>query len=139
MTWMAAVVAGLLVAAATVVPGRATGQVPKTREGSALFTTYCASCHGQSGRGNGAMAIFLRVAPADLTQLAKRNKGTFPKDQVYRIIDGRQTVKTHGASQMPIWGDHFLKTASGATENDVAERIRALVDYLQSIQERPGV
>ena len=64
--------------------------------------TYCASCHGESGRGNGAVAIFLRRRPADLTQIAMRNKGTFPADRVYQMIDGRQAVKAHGESQMPV-------------------------------------
>jgi mono/diheme cytochrome c family protein len=136
--WMPAVVTGLVVAAAAGVPGLATAQVSQSGDGSALFKTYCASCHGQSARGNGPVAIFLRVTPADLTQIAKRNKGTFPKDEVYRIIDGRQAVKTHGASQMPVWGDAFTKSTTGTSEKEVAEKIRALVDYLQSIQERPG-
>src|SRR5436190_87374 len=63
--------------------------------GKSVFTTYCASCHGESGRGNGAVAIFLRRTPADLTQIAIRNKGTFPAERVYQQIDGRQTVKPH--------------------------------------------
>jgi hypothetical protein len=77
------------------------------------------------------------VRPADLTQIAKRNKGTFPSDQVHRIIDGRQSVKTHGESQMPVWGDAFSKAMVGGDEKAVAERISALVKYLESIQERP--
>jgi mono/diheme cytochrome c family protein len=138
MVWMSAVVTGLLVASAIAVHGRTASQVSQSESGSALFKTYCASCHGQSGRGNGAVAIFLRVRPADLTQIAKRNKGTFPKDQIYRIIDGRQTVKTHGESQMPVWGDAFSKSTTVSREEDVVKKIRALVDYLESIQERPA-
>lgn len=139
--WMCAVVMVSMTAPGAAEPGWGTGQGAESFSGDALFRTYCASCHGQSGRGNGAVAIFLRVAPADLTQIAARNKGTFPKERVYQIIDGRQAVKTHGESQMPIWGDAFAKTTSGGGEQQVAARIRALVEYLesiQSIQKRPG-
>jgi mono/diheme cytochrome c family protein len=110
----------------------------QSEDGAALFKTYCASCHGAGGRGTGPVAVFLRVPPADLTQIAKRNKGVFPADQVYRVIDGRQTVKTHGNSQMPVWGDAFSKSIAGGDEKSVVDRIKALVAFLDSIQERPG-
>jgi mono/diheme cytochrome c family protein len=135
---MAAVVAGLMAAPVAAEPGRSAGQGTDAPSGSTLFTTYCASCHGQSGRGNGAVAIFLRVPPADLTQIATRNKGTFPEERVYQIIDGRQIVKPHGESQMPVWGDAFAKSMAGGSEDAVAARIRALVKYLASIQKRAG-
>jgi mono/diheme cytochrome c family protein len=114
------------------------GYVPGAEDGGALYKTYCASCHGATARGTGPIAVFLRVAPADLTQIAKRNKGVFPEDQVYRIIDGRQAVKTHGDSQMPVWGDAFAKSIGGGDEKAVVEKIRALVAYLASIQEKPA-
>jgi len=131
------IVAGLLVVAST---RAAVGQaaVQSSESGSALFKTYCASCHGVSGRGTGPIAIFLRVPPADLTQIAKRNKGVFPADQVYQTIDGRRTVKTHGESQMPVWGDAFSKSMAGSDAKAVEEKIHALVVYLESIQEKPA-
>jgi len=104
--------------------------------GKSVFTTYCASCHGESGRGNGAVAIFLRRRPADLTQIAIRNKGTFPADRVYQMIDGRRVVKAHGDSQMPVWGDAFAKSTTDSDERAVKAKIDALVEYLGSIQER---
>jgi mono/diheme cytochrome c family protein len=106
--------------------------------GKSVFKTYCASCHGESGRGNGAVAIFLRRRPADLTQIAMRNKGTFPADRVYQMIDGRQVVKAHGDSQMPVWGDAFAKSATDSDERAIKAKIDALVEHLESIQERPA-
>ena len=106
--------------------------------GSSVFRTYCASCHGESGRGNGAVAIFLRRRPADLTQIAIRNKGTFPADRVYQMIDGRQVVKAHGESQMPVWGDAFARSTTDFDERAIKAKIDALVEYLASIQERPA-
>ena len=105
--------------------------------GKSVFTTYCASCHGESGRGNGAVAIFLRTRPADLTQIAIRNKGTFPAERVYELIDGRRVVKPHGESQMPVWGDAFAKSAAESDEPGIKAKIDALVAYLESIQEHP--
>jgi len=106
--------------------------------GKSVFTTYCASCHGESGRGNGAVAVFLRRRPADLTQIAIRNKGTFPADRVFQMIDGRQVVKVHGDSQMPVWGDAFAKSATDSDARAVKAKIESLVEYLESIQERPA-
>jgi mono/diheme cytochrome c family protein len=103
--------------------------------GKSVFTTYCASCHGESGRGNGQVAIFLRQRPADLTQIAKRNKGTFPAERVHELIDGRRVVKVHGESQMPVWGDAFSRSATDSDERAIKEKIDALVSYLESIQE----
>ena len=115
------------------------GAAPESHtSGKSVFTTYCASCHGESGRGNGAVAIFLRRPPADLTQIAIRNKGTFPAERVYQQIDGRQVVKPHGESQMPVWGDAFSKSATVSDERAIKDKITALVQYLESIQEHPA-
>ena len=111
----------------------ATPQEPATGRGRQLFRTYCASCHGSAGRGDGPMAQYLTVPPANLTALAARNKGTFPAEAIHRAIDGRQTVRTHGDSAMPIWGDAFAPAERTATE-----RIRDLVAYLESIQAHSG-
>jgi mono/diheme cytochrome c family protein len=137
--WVSALATGLLtVSVAAAGPGRTAGQATDVPAGSTLFSTYCASCHGQSGRGNGSVAIFLKVPPADLTQIATRNKGTFPAERVYQIIDGRQAVRPHGDSQMPVWGEAFGKSMTGGSEEATAARIRALVKYLESIQKPAG-
>lgn len=136
--WASVVAIGLLAASVSAEPGQTAGQSTDVPAGSTLFTTYCASCHGQSGRGNGAVAIFLKVPPADLTQIAARNKGTFPAERVHQIIDGRQAVRPHGDSQMPVWGEAFGKSMTAGSDEATAARIRALVKYLESIQKPPG-
>jgi mono/diheme cytochrome c family protein len=102
--------------------------------GMYLFSTYCASCHGTSATGNGPLASAMKVKPANLTEIAKRNAGKFDGDSVFRIIDGRKGVKGHGGSDMPVWGDAFAKSAEAGDEAVVKERIQALVDYLQTLQ-----
>ena len=103
--------------------------------GADLFKTHCATCHGAEGRGNGPLARALRQPPSDLTQLSKRNGGTFPGVRVGRLIDGRD-VESHGDRDMPVWGDAFRSTAEGRSPDMAAARIAALVDYLASIQHR---
>lgn len=102
--------------------------------GSSLFRTYCAACHGVEAKGDGPIASSLRVAPPDLTLLAKRAKGTFPEEDVHRMIDGRKPVKGHGGPDMPVWGDAFKASKDGFSEEKVKDKIDALVDYLKSIQ-----
>ncbi len=134
---LSAVLIGLLVMVSVrIVLTQSAGH--ESESGSELYTLYCASCHGVNAHGNGSIAIFLRVPPADLTQIAKRNKGVFPAEQVYQTIDGRKVVKPHGQSQMPVWGDAFMKSATGGDEKKVSDKIQALVAYLQSIQEKPA-
>ena len=104
--------------------------------GGYLFKTYCATCHGTSARGDGPLADSMRRKPANLTEIAKRNKGTFPKDMVFNVIDGRVKVPGHGGPDMPVWGDAFMRTAESVDEASVKHRIQALVDYLETVQVR---
>jgi len=129
------VLAGLSLAGALLaVPAQA--QPASAATGDYLFRTYCAACHGESAKGNGPLADSMRKRPADLTEIAKRNKGVFPKDQVFRMIDGREPVKGHGGADMPVWGDVFTRAVEGGDPNVVQKRIEALVDYLAGIQSR---
>lgn len=103
--------------------------------GSRLFRTYCASCHGTTGRGNGPLAEQLRRMPPDLTQFTKRNGGVFPSERVYRIVDGRD-IPSHGDREMPVWGDVFREVSGESSAAAVKARIDAIVRYLSGIQER---
>jgi mono/diheme cytochrome c family protein len=128
----------LLVAAATGSGAAGNGTIAA---GERDYETYCASCHGLEAKGDGPVAEFLALTPADLTQLAKRNGGPFPAAQVAEIIDGRRIVKIHGPRDMPVWGDWFkieagTETKDSTRESMVQSRIRALVAYLETLQER---
>jgi mono/diheme cytochrome c family protein len=106
------------------------------RNGSDLFRLYCASCHGTTARGDGPLADAMRRRPPNLTELRKRNAGTYSTDLVFRIIDGRQQVRGHGGPDMPVWGDAFSRSLEGTSEDAIHARIQALVDYIDSIQGR---
>jgi len=96
------------------------------------FEAYCATCHGEGGRGNGAVAVALKSKPADLTTLAQRNGDLFPRDRVLATVSGTgRTVAAHGTTEMPIWGSLFRAFEPAARTN---VRIENLAAYLESIQ-----
>lgn len=104
--------------------------------GKKVYDANCAVCHGKEAKGDGGAVSLLTVKPADLTQIAKKNKGEFPFWKVYGVIDGREDVKGHGTRDMPIWGAEF-RTQAGTSltaESMVRGRILELVYFLQSIQ-----
>ena len=57
-------------------------QSTPAESGKDMFGAYCASCHGLNGKGAGPAASALKVAPADLTALARHNGGKYPAMQV---------------------------------------------------------
>jgi len=101
--------------------------------GAAAFKTHCASCHGQSGGGDGPAAAALRSPPPDLRLLARNNDGVFPEKVLETVIDGRKTIRAHGNFEMPVWGRE-LSQASG--EADAGKRVAAVVRYLRGIQQK---
>ena len=134
------IVAGLIVCAAAVAGAgwALPAQQRPTDDGAVLYRTYCASCHGTSGRGDGPLGKYLRVPATDLTHLAERHGGRFQEDAVARVIDGRARVGPHGPSDMPVWGDAFSSALARGGEARLRERIAALVRYLGSIQQQPA-
>jgi mono/diheme cytochrome c family protein len=103
--------------------------------GRDAFFRYCSACHGANGRGNGEVAASLWPRPADLTQLAKKNGGSFPSAKVKEIIDGRKRIAAHGSSQMPVWGKVFSEEKSYEQPAAHAEsQIELITNYLASIQ-----
>lgn len=127
--------AGITLGFVLFVPSLVAQDVGEVRtSGSGVYDTYCAVCHGPSGQGDGPLSGSLRVRPSDLTLLARKNNGTFPKDRVTRTVDGRNPVKGHGGADMPVWGDAFKQARDGYSEAKVKEKIEAVVEYLESLQ-----
>jgi mono/diheme cytochrome c family protein len=97
------------------------------------FDVYCASCHGANGTGNGPVASALRTQPADLTMLARRNGGTFPRERVAAFIEGSgRAVPAHGSGEMPVWGVIFRGLEASDARTKV--RLNNLVAYVESLQ-----
>jgi nucleotide-binding universal stress UspA family protein len=138
----AGLVASIVVAGVMLVPGLVTAaaaqEYKQTTTGGEVFRTYCATCHGTSGRGDGPLASSMNRKPANLTEIAKRNCGQFPTELVFKTIDGRQPVRGHGGPDMPVWGDAFAKSREAGDADRVKAVIQSLVDYLEGIQLRPA-
>jgi nucleotide-binding universal stress UspA family protein len=126
---------GLINSAAAQEPPQEYRQATVGRE---VFRTYCASCHGTNGQGDGPLASAMTRKPANLTEIAKRNGGQFPTEMVFRTIDGRQPVRGHGGPDMPVWGDVFTRTRDAGDAERVKLVIDSLVKFLDSIQLRPA-
>lgn len=112
--------------------------------GKREYDSACAVCHGLTGKGDdGPLKSLLARPVPNLTVLAKNNKGVFPFDKVYQIIDGRQEVAAHGPRNMPIWGNAFNNQTSlyfdnypeKDRESAARSRILALTEYLYRLQE----
>lgn len=107
-------------------------------DGRAAFMADCAGCHGVDGKGNGELARGLATAPPDLTQIAARNDGIFPRNQVMSTIDGLDRG-AHFSPAMPEFGagdmgDTIIVEEDGLG-TPVPERLLLLTDYLESIQQ----
>ena len=104
--------------------------------GAYLFKTFCVSCHGERGRGDGPASELLRTRPGDLTRLAERFGGVYPRDRVYAVIAGRTPVPGHDRGEMPAFAD-VLRITEGPDERVVKQRIDGLVAHLESLQVKP--
>jgi len=101
-------------------------------DAQAMYSNYCAVCHGKTGVGDGPAAKALTKAPADLTKLAANNKGSFPEVKVKRYIEGADEVAAHGTRDMPMWGTLFRSL----DRDTAALRVQALSDYLKGMQSK---
>jgi mono/diheme cytochrome c family protein len=137
------VVRAAALAAILLAPAAASAQTdqPQNKQvttGSEVYRTYCATCHGTSGRGDGPLAASMNKKPANLVEIAKRNGGVFPSEMVFKTIDGRTPVRGHGGPDMPVWGEAFQKSREAGDQERVNSVIKSLVDYIDSIQLRPS-
>jgi mono/diheme cytochrome c family protein len=104
--------------------------------GKDLYSRFCAACHGAEGRGDGPVAASFTVEVPDLTLIARRSRGLYPRDRVARIIDGRYIVGAHGTRTMPVWGEDLSRLDIGNPEAERATRIviDRLADYVWQLQ-----
>lgn len=129
-------------AVAALVAAVAIGQPAAAQDaasGSFLFFTFCTTCHGEDGRGDGPTAAVLTVRPTDLTALAAAEGGVFPTGRVIDRIEGTDPLIAHG-TPMPIYAEVFRGDASVVVstpdrEIQTTAVVADLVAYLESIQD----
>ena len=120
----------LTCAAQTPVP-REPSLVTKSMVGADLFKFYCSTCHGEDAKGRPAMSPE-RPAVPDLTTLARRNGGVFPREYVADVLHGSAALASHSPAGMPVWGAIFRGLDPNDTRAEV--RIENLVEYLKGLQ-----
>ncbi len=124
----------LLLATGCIAQDRSPRKLITTLDGKEIFDSYCASCHGLDGKGNGPVAPAIRSGVPDLTTLV-RKKGKFPTAELEKFILGEgKRAAAHGSREMPVWGPLFRHV-----ENDQdlgLVRARRVVEYIQSLQRR---
>jgi len=108
--------------------------------GAKAFATDCAGCHGSAGQGNGPLAQQAGFTAPDLTKLAAKNGGIFPREAVMATIDGLNRPP-HFSAAMPEFGAGDLgEVVIVATPDGLGTptpvRLIALADYLARIQAR---
>ena len=122
-------------------------------KGRIEFLSKCAECHGADGKGAGRISNKLKIKPADLTLLAKKNNGVFSPNAIAELIDGRSATRAH-SPEMPIWGcrqgpppgpqgkaykpkpiDSLLDMPCDP-EDVIQKQILDIVEYLAQIQEK---
>jgi hypothetical protein len=70
--------------------------------------------------------------------LAATHGEEFPLQAVVDAIDGTRTVRAHGVSEMPVWGEVFQPDRASPQPRLAGRRkIVAIADYLRSLQGTP--
>jgi mono/diheme cytochrome c family protein len=133
----------LLCAAMLVLPGICPAQAkspqkqparqPDAQAGKETYQRYCASCHGESAKGDGPAATALHPPPTDLTTLTKRHEGKFPSGYVGALVKFGRSLAAHGSLDMPVWGAK-LKALDPDHDPTGQQHVDDLVAYLESLQ-----
>jgi mono/diheme cytochrome c family protein len=128
---MRAVILGLMMLAGCVPAETA----PK---GQGIYESYCVSCHGTGGQGDGPVAPELPIAPVDLTMLQESNAGVFPTEEVMIQIYGYPGRFHQGL--MPEFGPLLAGpmvdwAGPDGRVTQTPQALLDLVDYLRTLQQ----
>lgn len=102
------------------------------------FMALCTDCHGPAGKGDGTLAEGLSRKPADVTTIAAKNGGVFPKARVMSHIDGFTMGRDE--TPMPAFGDLLegrtvMYDSGDGIETPTPARLVALMEYVESLQQ----
>lgn len=113
-------------------------QAQNPATGKTIFDSYCMTCHGAGGQGDGPIAGQFLGPPADLTQLSASNDGVFPAERVMTQVYGYPGRFHQG--MMPEFGPVLDGPSVEWTGPDgqtvmTPQALLDLVGYLESLQQ----
>jgi mono/diheme cytochrome c family protein len=112
----------LLSGAALAAPAPNPVEVVAAQRGAEHYRIFCANCHGAEADGNGPTAKLLKIAPTNLTVLARVHGGQLDPMRVLKAMDGRHLVG--GDQKMPVFSENLqINTALD------------IVEFLKTIQQ----
>lgn len=127
-------VVGVLMLTAAVAACSVQDTMPGPAEGEAVFAANCVACHDY--RGQGATLSGGQNAP-DLTGIAARRDGEFPRAEILSKIDGYGHGKV-SATVMPEFGSllegELVPVDIDGVPTPTPRPLAALLAYLESIQ-----
>ena len=127
----------LLIAVFAAVASSASPQTPPPREdynsGAYLYRVFCASCHGDTGKGDGPVADLSVPRASDLTTIRQRSGGVFPRTRVMGVLDGTIRLQGHDAPAMPHWRN-VLRRTERDDDRVIRQRLEALVSHVEELQ-----
>jgi hypothetical protein len=101
----------------------AVAQPGNDANGKKLFLTYCFTCHGEEGQGDGYAARYRHVKPRNLTNHAYM--ATRTDERLFAAIS-EGGAAFHGSLTMPYWRDSLSKG-----------QIWDLVSYVRTLHRQP--
>jgi mono/diheme cytochrome c family protein len=111
-------------ASAAAIPNPAADDPKARAEGGSLYATYCASCHGAGGKGDGISGMYLSPRPTNFTEprLWNESDGAL----FWKLTNGRKAMPSYKVtfSESQRWKlIAFLRTfaAKPATRSDAAD------------------
>ena len=107
-------------------------QAQTVAEGKSLYTSYCAACHGDQGKGDGVAARSLPVKPADHTNGAVMNQFS---DKFLTDIISKGGSAVNKSAFMPAWGSSL----NNKQVSDIVAYMRSIANPPYNKAEKTGV
>lgn len=102
--------------------------------GREMYSSYCATCHGEDGKGYGPASAALSRGAPDLTLLASQNRGVYPKYKITNALSKFGEPHQMGTrSEMPDWYRAFV-SLDRICPAMAEERARSISKYVETLQ-----
>ncbi len=102
-----------------ILTGAGSSWAQNAAEGKKLYTSYCSTCHGETGKGDGMAAASLPAKPADHTNGAVMNQLS---DKFLLEIISKGGSAAGKSTFMPSWGGSLNE-----------KQIRDIVAYIRTL------